>query len=97
MKPGTQIAYIPAHAKGNIKHKDVEFGFVTSETRDAVGNPACFCRFWHRGEPGVLRTVSNSQFVKGVHLIEHQSVAQSAVDAVMEVLLSNYGFYKIAD
>jgi hypothetical protein len=75
MKTGTQVAYVPLHAKGNINHPDVEFGFVMAENKDTH-----FCRYWKRGEPGILRTRANSEATPTEMLVEHQSVDQSVVD-----------------
>ena len=52
---GTQIAYIPSHAKGKIGHKDVQFGFVTSKTQNGA-----FCRYF-RKDGKALRTTANSE------------------------------------
>ena len=57
MKLGTQIIYVPSHAEGDTNHPDCEFGFVTSTT--TLG---AYCRYWRKGEPGVLRTRANSAF-----------------------------------
>jgi len=75
MKPGTQIAYIPLHAEGDINHPDVEFGFVVSERGDAH-----FCRYWRRGHLGELRTVANSELTPTNNLVEYKSVSQDVVD-----------------
>lgn len=56
IKPGMQIAYIPNHAEGDINHKDVEVGFVTSITENGA-----FCRYWSKHNPGELRTKANSE------------------------------------
>jgi len=81
VKPGTQIAYIPAHALGDIYHPDVEFGFVTSQV---IVNRSHFCRFWLKGQPGRLRTVSNSEMTPDECLVEAMSVHQSVVRACLE-------------
>jgi len=75
MKPGTQIAYIPLHAEGDINHPDVEFGFVVSERGDAH-----FCRYWRKGHLGELRTVANSELTPTDNLVEYKSVSQDVVD-----------------
>jgi hypothetical protein len=76
MKIGTQIAYIPLHAGGDISHPDVEFGFIT-----ASGQSNHFCRYWRRGKNGLeLRTVANSESTPTEQLIVYQSVSQSIVD-----------------
>jgi hypothetical protein len=81
MIKGTQIAYIPTHAEGNINHHDVEFGFVTSERGDAH-----FCRYWIpvsiRAQSGMpmLRTLTNSELTPTDMLMAYESVDQSFVE-----------------
>ena len=82
MKKGTQIAYIPSHAKGDIEHPDVEFGFVMSESRGS----AYFCRYWLKGKPGDLRSVANSELTPSDCLVEHESVNQAFVDAYIQAI-----------
>jgi hypothetical protein len=55
-KRGMQIAYVPKHAYDDLRHPDVQFGFVTS-----VREKACFCRYWSKNSPGELRTKANSE------------------------------------
>ncbi len=74
MKPGTQIAYIPVHAHGGLAHPDVEFGFVTSKKGDVH-----FCRYWRKGDPGVLRTVANSEATPTAMLIKYVTVTDLLV------------------
>jgi hypothetical protein len=79
-KSGTQIAYIPNHANGDINHEDVEYGFVT-------GSKAfVFCRYWRKNEPGILRTTSCSEATPIENLVEFKSVKQSIVDQLMIAL-----------
>lgn len=56
LKRGTQIAYIPTRANGDIAHKDVEFGFVTS---GPTADGSYFCRYYYKN--GELRTKANSE------------------------------------
>jgi hypothetical protein len=81
MKQGTQIAYIPTHANGDIKHPDVEFGFVMAENEDTH-----FCRYWRKGNLGELRTRANSEATPNENLVEHQSVRQTVVDYWIKVI-----------
>jgi len=67
IRVGTQIAFIPPHADGDITHMDVEFGFVAWMT---PGLGACMCRFWRRDLPGVLRTTSCSEGVDTAYLVK---------------------------
>lgn len=75
MKKGTQIAYIPTHANGDLLHPDVEFGFVISEREDAH-----FCRYWRKGHIGSLRTVANSELTPNDCLMPYAIIPQSVVD-----------------
>ena len=75
MNKGTQIAYVPEHAAGDLSHADVEFGFVMSERDDSH-----FCRYWRKGHPGELRTVANSELTPTSMLREHRSVDQDVVE-----------------
>ena len=74
MEQGTQIAYVPMHADGNLSHRDVEFGFVVSERGDAH-----FCRYWRRGELGKLRTLANSELTPTDCLVRYDSVMYACV------------------
>lgn len=78
MKQGTQIAYIPTHAEGDLSHPDVEFGFVISEH----GN-SHFCRYWRNGELGTLRTTANSELTPTDNLVKHNSVSQVFVNYLL--------------
>lgn len=73
---GTQIAYIPVHAEGDIAHTDVEFGFVTS-----VRGSIAFCRYWNK--LGILRTKANSEATPLSRIIPHDSYPQSKIDALL--------------
>ncbi len=81
---GTQIAYIPLHAKGDINHKDVQFGFITSAAKDG----AWFCRYWYdekiAGVKGELRTKSCSEATPAECLVEHDSYSEEMVDAALK-------------
>jgi hypothetical protein len=79
MNPGTQVAYIPLHANDNFDHPDVEFGFVVKQE-----NNGYFCKYWHKGRVGELRTINNSEFTYGHFLVEHDSVSQDMVDGLIE-------------
>ena len=83
---GDQIAYIPWHAGGDIAHPDVEFGFVMGP----AGLDSYFCRYWRRGEPGVLRTVANSESTPADMLAPHYSVPQVQVDGLVTAILAEY-------
>ena len=67
------------HADGDIDHPDVEFGFVTSVCCDIV-----FCRYWHKGRIGELRTVANSECAYLEDIVRHVSISQQRVDESLE-------------
>lgn len=77
VEKGTQIAYIPTHAGGDIDHKDVEFGFVTSVKPEL---DIAYCRYWSKYSPGELRTKANSEGTPLNCLVEHIFVEQAVVD-----------------
>ena len=64
-----------------VAHPGVEFGFVTSERGDNH-----FCRYWRKGQPGILRTVANSECTPSIMLLEHKSVPQERVSAILETI-----------
>lgn len=80
-KRGDQIVYIPLHANGDAEHPDCEFGFVTS-----VRPSGCYCRYWHKGSPGNLRTKANSEFTSKEAMRHIVSVPQDLVDTILEQL-----------
>jgi hypothetical protein len=78
-KPGTQIAYIPSHAKGDINHPDVEFGFIQYTTTDGA-----FCRYWNKNFMLGLRTTANSELTPFRNLALCDSHPQFEVDYLIE-------------
>ena len=78
--PGEQIAYVPVHADGDLNHPDVEFGFVERLSYSDVYS----CRYWRKGELGVLRTVTNGEATPAENLVSVWSVPQATVDAVID-------------
>ena len=83
-KNGEQIAYVPLHANGDLNHPDVEFGFVTGP----AGEDAYFCRYWRKGELGVLRTVANGEATPAENMMSVWSVPQATVDAAIARILA---------
>jgi hypothetical protein len=79
---GTQIAYIPQHAGGDIEHQDVEFGFVTS-----VRGEFAFCRYWDKRYPGQLRTTANSEATPLNMIVSHISQPQSKIHALLATMI----------
>ena len=72
---GDQIAYIPTHAEGDIRHKDVEFGFVTSVNKESV-----FCRYWGKTYPTRFRTRSCSEATRRENLVKRITRSQELVN-----------------
>lgn len=58
LKMGTQIVSVPLHAYGDVNHPDSQSGFVTSLSKNGQ---TAFCRYWKKDQPGVLRTLANSE------------------------------------
>ena len=87
-KPYTQVAYIPDHVRGNhlerLWHSDTEFGFVIND----MGANA-FCRYWVKGSPGILRTVSCSELTPKRCLMEYKSVSQSIINMAIKQIKEN--------
>ncbi len=79
LKTGTQIAYVPDHAEGDIKHADVQFGFVTT----VRANGDAFCRYWSRSNPSELRTRFCSELTPARCLVLYESHPQAEVDAML--------------
>jgi hypothetical protein len=78
-KRGTQIAFVPARAGGNLTHESVEYGFVTS-----VQGTIVWCRFWDWN--GKLRTKDSSYAVPVDYLVPLDTVEQSVVEEWLVVL-----------
>lgn len=79
LERGTQIAYVPTHAGGNLYHPDVEFGFVTSVKKDVA-----FCRYWSKYSPGELRTKANSEGTPLDCIVVMNSHPQAEVEAMLK-------------
>lgn len=76
---GSQVAFVPARANGNLAHESVEYGFVTS----VRGNIA-FCRYWDWD--GSLRTLYGSLATPIDYLVPLDIVSQDVVDEWLERL-----------
>lgn len=75
LQSGLQIASCPAGDDEGVRR---EYGFVIS-----VSGAAAFCRYWRKGEPGVLRTTSCSELTPLEWLIPYDSVPQAQVDTLL--------------
>lgn len=71
---GVQVAYIPVHAHDDIKHPDVEFGFITG-----VKPGVAYVRYWSKAHRLQLRTTSCSERTPIERLILFSSVPQEDV------------------
>lgn len=78
MLHGSQIACIPDHAKGDINHPDVKFGFTIGEYGDKT-----WCRYWIKDKSGELRTVANSELTPSRYLVEYKSVTDEVVEQAL--------------
>lgn len=87
MDQGTQIAYVPTHAEGELKHKDVQFGFVMSKA--STEQEAYFCRYWNK-DLKTLRTKANSELTPVYLIVEYVSVP--AIQVRRAILLIEMGF-----
>lgn len=90
---GQQIAYLPNHVLNTIYgnedllkalgHKDVEFGFVTSQHSI---EDAHFCRYWLKDtNPPILRNASCSELTPTENLIKYDKVDQKFVDQWLNI------------
>ncbi len=79
--PLQQVAYIPAHAKGDIKHPDVQFGFITSIQFDFK---CAFVRYWTDPAKVQLRTTANSERADFEFLFPLVSTSEATIlDAII--------------
>lgn len=82
-KKFTQVACIPTHAKGDINHPDVQFGFTTSE-RDSEGY--YFVRYWLSKYSKELRTKANGERTHESMLMEYYShLSFEIIQAMQEI------------
>jgi len=93
LEPGTQIAYVPAHAKGDVNHPDVGWGFVQEQRGETA-----LCRFWakdrqHKHQIGDLRTKANAESASLSDLVLHQHCRQEMINSYLRVR----GGQKLAD
>lgn len=78
MQRGTQIIYVPIHAKGDLNHPDCEPGFITSKAGSSY-----YCRFWKKGSTE-LRTKIYSERCDISSLVEKDTVPQIRVEQALE-------------
>lgn len=83
LPPGTQIAYVPLHAEGDIDHKDVQFGFIVIEKPDME---AYVCRYFnlHSDE---LRTKANGEITPKLMMRVHYHHPKALVAKLIHDIL----------
>ena len=83
-KKGDQVACIPSHADGDIRHESVEFGFVTKDHGDD-----CWVRYFYKDDGDMdgrppLRTVANSERTPKWMLRKHYFALPAYIEEVLE-------------
>ena len=92
MKQGDQVIYVPSHARNKgINHKDIEYGFVYSVS--PTDSETLFCRYWIKGDAGVLRTVANSEATNLRDLRGYDSVSPGRVAETIEMIKKEKEIY----
>ncbi len=82
LKLGTQIIYVPTHARGDVNHRDSQVGFVTSQKdRGSV-----FCRYWSKYASDELRTRANSERANISNIVVKDTVEQSLVQHWIDII-----------
>ena len=84
LKIGTQIIYVPNHAKDE-NDPVCEYGFVTQITPRGA-----FCRYWSKADSRILRTTFCSEHTPFPNLVIKNTHLQSEVD----VSLKAHGYTK---
>ena len=82
---GTQVAYVPTHARGYLRHPDVEIGFITSLGGDG---DIAFCRYWSKSSLDELRTKANSEATP-LDLLERPLADQLKPQEIIDCLLAD--------
>ena len=78
--PRDQVAYVPLHCDGDLRHEDVELGFVTS-----VNDNAVFCRYFYKS--GELRTTANSEGCAPDSLVLFKHHPRAEIDALYQDIM----------
>lgn len=84
LERGTQIAYVPMHAEGDIKHVDVEFGIVV---RPHAHEASHYCLYWaQRSTPDKpeMRTRLNCELTPTWTLVKVRVVSDEHVSAALD-------------
>ena len=81
LEKGTQIIYIPTHAKGDKNHPDCENGFVTSVQGDSA-----FCRYWSKQDSTKLRTKANSELTSIRDLVVWETTPKHLVNDALIII-----------
>lgn len=88
LKRGTQIIYVPSHAKHVEDHPDCERGFVITDKGETV-----FCRYFSRLHHEELRTIGSSESTNKRDLVVRDTIEQSHVDKLIETIKTNPEIY----
>ena len=88
LKRGTQIIYVPSHAKHVEDHPDCERGFVMTDKGDTV-----FCRYFSRLHHLELRTVANSESTSKRDLVVRDTTDQKNIDTWVKNILHKPEIY----
>ncbi len=89
---GTQILYVPSHAKGNIKHPDCEEGFVMGKT-PGKDSESYWCRYWGRQYKYRLRTTANSEATNRRDLEVKKTRSDDAIRVMVKIIEDGYPDY----
>jgi len=79
-----QVRYVPRHANGDVNHKDVEQGIVTSVFNTGIAR----CLFFRKDMEG-LRTLSNTEIVNTADLVKFTVLSRGTVYQIVEAYGSN--------
>lgn len=79
-KRGDQIVYIPNHANGDVLHPDCEFGFVMNTPTQ---KEYCWCRYWYKNKPGMLRTTANSELTPVENMRKYELFSQDTINQLI--------------
>lgn len=92
LDPGTQVLYVPTHAmfdfgaglQVDLKHPDIELGFVSRDRGAGDNGGTVFCHFFRKGmEPTVanLRNAANQEAAYRCNLLVGNYADQSIINA----------------
>jgi hypothetical protein len=87
LKHGQQILYVPTHARDDMSHSDIEYGFVMRDQRE--GDDSVFCRYWLKGYVGTqIRTLSCSECTPVSCIIVKDYIDQKVITEAINKILN---------